>query len=294
MRSVPIGITLLMASASSCVNAQAWLPEKGTFSVGLTHSSVLNKTHYLPSGAEQDVGHTRSYVTSITASYAVSDRWLITAGVPYVKARFYGERPHFGTDIDDGDERASLTDLRLELHYQWRTGPVAIAPYLAIVQPTRSYPILGHAAPGRGLHEQWVGAFFGRSLDDWLPRTYLQGRVNYAFVERVVGIHHDRSNADLELGHFFSPKWSARILVSWHDTHGGIDVPVPPSNPLYRFHDQLAEERLVQVGVGVAWSMSPNIGGYLLLRKSVSGANGHQVDSNATLGMSYAFAASDR
>ncbi len=280
---------LLCSIVPAAALAQAWLPEEGSFALSLLHFDVLNKKHYLPNGDETDVGHTRSFTDSLTLSYSPSDRLLLTASVPYVRGRFYGERPHVGTDIDDGDFRGTITDLRVALHYQLFDGPVAFTPYLTLVTPLKDYPTLGHAAPGRKLNEQWLGFFAATSFDRWWPRTYAQMRYSYAFVQPLQGIDHDRSNAELELGYFFNPRWSARALLSWQRTHGGIDVPVPPTSPFYLNHDRLAAERFLQWGAGVAWQVNVRTSVAAIYKTSISGANGHKVDHSVSVGLAHSW-----
>ena len=86
---------------------------------------------------------------------------------------------------------------------------------------THDYETLGHAAPGRGLNELNLGFYIAKSLDQWIPNTYVQARYNYAFVEQVVGVSHDRTNADLEVGYFVNPRFSIRVLYAYQNTHGG-------------------------------------------------------------------------
>jgi hypothetical protein len=33
---------------------------------------------------------------------------------------------------------------------------------------------------------------WGKSFDEWIPRTYAQMKYTYGFVEKVAGISHDR------------------------------------------------------------------------------------------------------
>lgn len=275
---------------AGAVQAQAWLPEQGSFSLTTAFSDNYNKKHYLPNGDEIDVGHTRTRIVAVSATYGLTDRWMIEAGVPYVQARYTGPRPH-PTEVDDGTYHGDITDIHLGLHYQALMEPFAFAPYTTVVIPLRDYETLGHAAHGRGLEELWFGFYAGKSLDAWIPRTYVQGRYNYAFVEQVAGVAHDRSNVDLEIGWFVTPQWSVRALFSAADTHGGIPVPVPPTHPLFAFHDQLAAERLRNVGAGVAWSMSDQSDIYLVYLQSVRGESAHKLDSGLTLGFTYTITA---
>jgi hypothetical protein len=259
------------------LTAQAWLPEQGSFAWAATLGNTLSKYHYGPDGSQIDIGHTRTHTIGLIASYALSDRWLATAGIPYVHARYEGEAAH-PTIVDDGSFHGTFTDFRFTLHYQLIEEPVALAPYVALVIPSHDYEILGHAAPGRGLEELWIGFFAGKSLHPWMPRTYMQARYTYAFVETVAGISHDRSNADLEVGYFVSPKWSIRALAAWQNTHGGIDVPVPRHDPLFPFHDQLAAVNFLNLGAGAAHSLSERTelsGVYL---RSARGRNAHKLD----------------
>jgi hypothetical protein len=158
------------------------------------------------------------------------------------------------------------------------------------VIPSHNYRSLGHAAPGRNISEQWTGFFAAQSLSRWIPRSYLQARVNFAFVEKVAGIGHDRANVDLEFGHFLTPAISLSALTSWQETFGGIQVPIPPSHPLYPYHDRLASERYVQLGAGANWKFSSHANVYLLYKTAVSGANGHRLNRGVTLGLGYGIA----
>jgi hypothetical protein len=276
-------------AANSAARAQAWLPPAGAFSTALTYNDTLNLKHYMPDGSEADAGHTRTHAYGLGVAYSPTDRIMLTAGLPYVTTRYWGARPH-PTEVDDGDEHSAFTDLRVSAHYQLVEAPLAVAPYVAYVTPVTSYETLGHAAPGRGLDEVWFGVWLGKNLDAWLPRTYFQSRVNYAVVEQVAGIKHDRTNVDVELGYFLSPRWSVRAMGFWQVTHGGVDVPMPPSNPLYPYHDQLAAEEYTNVGIGAAFSATANVSLYATGITSLSGRNGHKLDQGLTLGLSYGFA----
>jgi len=282
-------ITAALLLAPALANSQAWLPQQGSLAVGLTYNDVLNQNHYLPNGDEFDAGHTRSDAYGLSLAYSPTDRLMLTAGLPYVQTRYWGKRPH-PTEVDNGDEHGAWTDLRVSMHYQLLLQPFALAPYVAFVTPVTNYETLGHAAPGRGLNETWLGFGAGKSLNDWLPRTYVQGRANYAFVERIAGVKHDRTNLDFEVGYFVTPQWSVRALAFWQFAHGGVEVPMPPSNPLYPYHDRLAADEHTNLGLGASYAASSQISMYVLYLESISGRNGHKVDQGLTVGMSYGFA----
>lgn len=281
-----------LALSPLTAGAQAWLPQKGTFSYSVDYSNTLNKYHYTPTGAEVDVGHTDIEVMGFSGSYSPTDRLSINASLPFVRTRYRG--PGLGghnTPIDDGTWHATFTDLQVTANYQVTDGAFGFAPYVGAVIPTHDYTTFGHSAPGRGLYEFWVGGYAGFSLNQWIPRTYVQLRGNYAFVEKVEGIKHDRINATLEIGYFFNPSWNVRAIVSEQWTEGGINVPVLPTDPrfaqLFPVHDVLAAEEFVNVGAGATWVINERMSAYGLYMESIEGSNGHKVEHRFTLGFSY-------
>jgi hypothetical protein len=275
-------LPLLLAAVPSAACAQAWLPEVGDASVSVIYNDTLNKKHYLPNGDEIDVGHTRTQTIGLAVGWAPAERWWLQASVPYVQTRYYGPAPH-PTEVDDGDEHRAFTDLRVAAHFQWLEGPVAVAPFVAVVTPIADYETLGHAAPGRGLDEFALGFYAGAALDDWLPRTWLQVHYDRAFVERVAGIHHDRSRADVEFGWFATRGFSISASLQWQETHGGIPVPVPRTSPLFPYHDQLADDDFLNAGASVSWFPTPTISLTLGYATSLHGQNGHKLDHGVTL-----------
>jgi len=282
-------IVLALAFAPSAARSQAWLPPEGSSAFAIDYTDTLHKYHYTPTGDEVDAGHTDSQVMSLSASYSPRDRVALGATLPVVRTRYRGESGHGGhhIDIDDGKWRTTVTDLLLTASFQAADGVVGLAPYVGVVIPTHDYPTLGHSAPGRGLEEFWLGAYAATSLHPWIPRTYVQLRGNYAFVEKVAGISHDRINAMLEIGYFVSPTVNLRALVSRQWTKGGIDVPIPVTDPLFPYHDQLAAEEFVNVGGGFTWVLDPRRSVYGLYMQAIEGENAHKVDHRVAIGFSY-------
>ena len=173
------------------------------------------------------------------------------------------------------------------MNYQVTQGPVAFAPYVGAVIPTHDYTTFGHSAPGRGLDEFWLGFYSAVSLNEWIPRTYVQLRGNYAFVEEVQDIAHDRINATLEIGYFINQSWNVRALVSRQWTEGGIDVPVPLTSPLFPDHDRLAAEEFINVGAGGTWIINDRMSVYGLYMQAIEGSNAHKVDHRVSVGFGY-------
>lgn len=281
-----------LALLSPGAGAQAWLPPKGTYSYSIDYSKTLNKKHLTSTGDEVDVGHTDINTMSLSGSYSPTNRISINASLPIVRTRYRGAGlGGHDTTIDDGTWHSTITDLQFTVNYQLINGVFSLAPYAGAVIPTHDYTTFGHSAPGRGLNEVWVGTYAAMSLNEWIPRTYVQVRGNYAFVEKVVGISHDRINATLEIGYFFNPSWNVRAIVSEQWTSGGIDVPVLPTNPdfaiLLPVHDQLAAEEFINVGGGATWVINERMSVYGLYMQTIEGSNSHKVDHRMVIGYSY-------
>jgi outer membrane receptor protein involved in Fe transport len=137
------------------------------------------------------------------------------------------------------------------------------------------------------LNEFAVGFWTGTALADWLPGSYVQLRYSYAFVQRVAGISHNHSNVDLETGYFLTPQWLVQASGSWQWTHGGIDIPVPPTSPLFPYHDQLADAEFFNLSGGLVWFASARTSVFFNYTQSLRGSDAHKVDQSVTLGLGY-------
>jgi hypothetical protein len=269
-------------------HAQAWLPDGGSADVSLTYVDSWVTKHYLSAGTEVDVGHIRTFTYGLAGDYSPTDRLMFSASLPLIESGYHGAFPH-PSPTDDGSYHSTFTDVRLEMHYQLTEEPLAIAPYVAYVFPTHTYYTFGHAAPGLGLDETWVGVAVGKTLDRWIPRTFIESRFTYAFVEAVQHIAHDRENVEVDVGYFFTPKLSLQGFWHWQQTLGGIELPVPPKNPLYVYHDQLGRANHTAVGFTTSWTRSDHSEYSFTYSTDIMGRNGHKVDSAWSLAYDYRF-----
>ncbi len=290
------GLALLLLACLFTVRpsvAQTWLPDAGTLSFSLVFNDTLNREHYDAHGDESDVGHTRVQSYGLLVSYSPTDRLMFLAGVPYIRTRYWWDRPSHGgapgIQVDDGEVHDTFTDLRVSAHYQLMEYPVAFTPLVAIVVPTHDYETFGHAAHGRMLNEYWVGFQLGKNLDQWIPRTFAQVRYTYSFVEKVQDISHNRSNYTLEVGTFVTPKWNVSAYGAWQQTHGGIDLPIGPSNPLFENHDRIGDDEFFNIGLGTGYSFGGDWSGFVTYMQGVKGRNGHKLNQGLTIGFAYGY-----
>ena len=278
---------LLWAGAGQ---TQAWLPEAEETSFAASYTDTFDTKHYTATGQAVDAGHMRFYTYGLAAAYSPTNRFMLNASLPFIRSEYHGPDPH-PTTVDDGDYHSTFTDLRIGAHYQLMLEPIAIAPYIAYSFPTHTYSTLGHAAPGRGLDETWLGVAAGKSLDKWIPRTYIQARFTYAIVQHVQGISHDKENIEGDVGYYITPYLSVQGLIHWQKTLGGIVFYGPPqqSDPLFPYHDQLIAESFTNAGLGTSWEYSDHSTWSLGYMTSIKGTNGHQLGRAVTLVYSYGF-----
>jgi hypothetical protein len=284
---------------------QAWLPDKGVFNATLIYNDVSNLAHWgstwdappQPDGSIDVKARTLAFL----GTYGITDRWMVSAALPYVNTRYKGPPSHrppgtppgtpppAGFEVDNGEWHGSLTDLRVGLHFQALERPFALAPFVGYVMPVTDYYTRGHAATGRHLEETLIGLSVGKSLDPWIPRTYAQARYSYAFVEKVAGITHDRDNLNVELGTFFTPRWNASLYGAWQWTHGGLTFPLPPGSPHFFHHDQVGEDEFFNAGFGTGFAVTEEMTLFAIYMEGIEGKNGHKIDQGLTFGISYGF-----
>lgn len=280
-----LALTAGLLWAGFC-EAQAWLPSAGSGDVGVAYTDTFDTKHYLFDGSEVDAGHIRYYSYGLAGEYSPTDRLMLNASVPVVRSIYMGAFPH-PTSVDDGTYHTTYTDLRTEVHYQLLLNPVALAPYIAYVVPLHHYETLGHAAPGRGLHETWLGTGVGKSLDEWIPRTFVQARFTYAIVQKVGGISHDKENIEAEVGYYITRDINVQGLFQWQKTLGGLALPVPRSSPQYWYHDRAGATAYTNLGVGASWSYSDRLAFSFSYLGAIEGKNGHKLGRAVTVALDY-------
>src|SRR5215471_5427343 len=193
---------------TSSVRAQAWLPPAGEAYFSLSYGNVFITEHYLgtPTDPGDNVpsnrGHIRSQSVGAEVGYAITNRWEVAFGLPFVDAKWYqfegAGRPH-DPHIDNGEYHGTFQDYHLTVLFQLVRDPVALTPFVSAVIPSHDYQYFAHAAAGRDLREYTLGFNIGGNLDRLVPGAYVQARYSYAFVEKVFvetigSIRHDRSN----------------------------------------------------------------------------------------------------
>jgi hypothetical protein len=288
------GITLFLLASLGL--AQAWLAPKGEASFGAAYQNIYTRYHLFSEGEEYDGGRIRMNVVVFGLTYSFTDRLAASASVPYASARYDGTTPHVG-DIDNGEYHGGFTDLRLDLRYNLLREPAMVTPFVSAIIPTRDYPTFAHAALSSGLEQYLVGVAIGRRLDPILDAGFAQLRYSYAFAEEVLGVSHDRSNVDLEIGYFLTPSLGVSAIGSYQKTHGGIELPLPGTpeaaefrrTPYFEHHDQLGQSNYLNLGGVVSYALTGTVDVFASYQSTVWGTSMHAVQPGLAFGMSWGF-----
>lgn len=288
-------LAIVLASCSISV-AQAWTPPKGEAALGLNYENYYVRDHLFHHGEAAELGEIRTNVLLFDLTYAVTDRLAATASLPYVYSRYDGRNPH-SLPADNGDYHGTFADYRLDLRYLVLRDPAVLTPFVAAIIPSHHYVTFAHSAVSVGLREYLVGVNIGRRLDPILPDAFAQARVSYAFVERVLGISHDRNNFDLELGYFVASSLALNASGSYQRTHGGIDFPLVGTpefkafvnSPYWPVHDSVARAEYMNIGGGVTYALTGSVDVSASYLTMVWGKNIHKISPGLVVGFNYGF-----
>lgn len=250
---------------------QAWVPPAGVGSVNVTFQAIDNTGHLRTDGSKLDDGKSVDAVIYVEGESAFTDRLSFSVGIPLVFAKYIGpgETPFNFLPVDSCYcWHSGWQDFGFTVRYNLANGAFALTPSVSAGVPSHDYDFRGEAVVGRNLKEMRIALDAGRRLDAISPKLSVQGRYSYAFVERVLDIPNNRSNATVEGAFLFTRKISARGLVSWQRTHGGLRFgshtpgaalawPGEVDTPERLFqHDRLLADHNWRVGAGVSYSLS--------------------------------------
>lgn len=305
---VLMAVPVMLATSTGPARAQAWLPAQGEGAVSFVYQDLFDRYHQFPGIGKVDSGPTTSRSVLVDVTYGLTDRIAISFGVPWVAAKYVGPSPHpladlsgptprfYGaTPLDDGTYHGTFQDVRFDIRYNLTKKGMVLTPFIGTSAPSHDYVTLAHAAPGQRLKQLQIGVSGAKMLDNAVPGLFVQGRYAYGIAQKALDISHNRSNVDLEVGYFVTPKLRVMALGAGQLTHGGIDmVPSPRLNlPASQFlhHDQITRINFLNVGGGAAYSITEKIDVFGSMIRTVAARNGHMIDRGLTMGMSWSFLA---
>jgi hypothetical protein len=271
-RRVPLA-TFLIAIAAGRAHAQAWVPPAGSGSVNFVVQRIDNTGHFLTDGflAKQG-GKSVDSGIAVEADYALTDRWSLSAELPYVFAKYTDPDPPppFVPFLPVDTCRcwhSGLQDFGLTARYNLVNKAIGLTPSVSVGVPSHDYNYQGEAVIGRNLKELRLAIDAGQRLDIISKRLSVQARYSYAFVQRVLDVPNNRSNAAVEGAFELTRQLSVRSSVFWQHTHGGLRGPAPSRPETFPFgdvntpellneHDRLLRDNNWRVGGAMSYGFS--------------------------------------
>lgn len=215
-----------------------------------------------------DIGETDGHTFMLSGDYALTDRWIVSASLPWIKKRHQGALPHNPaleltaypeadqSVIDDGNFHSDWQDLYVTLAYRARTGALSITPFVSVGMPTNDYPFYAHAAVGRNIWHVPIGVGF-----NYTPHFYdyyIDGDVAWVITEKSLGVDVSHWLINLRAGYYLRPNFAPKIFVNIKRVPDGLSFPedfdLTALNDInWYFHDRTIKHNFVNGGFGFDW-----------------------------------------
>lgn len=284
-----LAIVTLVASTRPAA-AQAWAPRAREGDVAFVAQGIDHLGRVFKD-VRFDCCETTNVAFVIDVSYGLTDRWSISAGVPYVFAKFWGQQhpespgppPWFTPAPVDVCRclHSSFQDVSFGAHYNLVRAPRSFSLMTSVTTgvPSHAYQYVGEAVVGFDLKELSLSADAGQRLDFIVPGLSIDGRYAYTLVEQVLDYRHNRSNIGFDTGYTLPNRLAGHVILSWQRTHGGVTISPDEiaGNPaLYTEFHRLLRDNYFHAGAGASytwreWDLS------FSFMKTVSGDNTHDV-----------------
>jgi hypothetical protein len=257
---VAAAIAALVGLAPESVSAQAYTPPAQVGSVTFGWQWVNNTGHFLSDGTLFPRGESVTTSALVEVDYGVTDRLSLTAGLPYVFAKYTGALPPFSQLELDACQcwHSSFQDVSVAGRYRFGDEFWAITPNVKYGQPSHDYPYAGEAVVGPNLRSLQFGIQTGLRLTSFLPKASLQAGYTYSIMEKPLDyISVNRSNWYVDVGYPLTRSVFAHGGFTWQRTHGGVRSSELLTSPdLFAQRDRLIKTTYWHGAGGISYSTS--------------------------------------
>ena len=235
----------------------------GHFSIGY---QVISVDGFQSSVGELPIGTVDTHSLNFEVDYNLTDRWSLSAGIPYVRKRYNGPGQHDPLkldpprpeieNVDTGAWNTGFQDIHVGVRYLAREGLFSIEPYVFLGAPSTQYPFFGHAALGQQLMKLYVGSAF--TWKPGLSDAYYRLDTSYVFVEETLGTNIDHWLIGAETGYYFKPQLSGRLFMLLKHGNGLVfpdDFPPPRTDEGWYQHDRRVKHNFMNMGIGLDWTI---------------------------------------
>jgi hypothetical protein len=225
--------------------------------------------------------------------YGITDRLAVDFSLPFIATKYTGKDEPLNLPrnvLDDGSYHGTFQDFQFGLRYNLPRMPFAVTPFFTVIVPSHDYDPIGEAAAGAHLNQFVCGVYAGRLLNPALPRTFVQGMYSYAVVEKVIGISLNRSNAELVVGQFITPKFSVNFLWRGQWMHGGLNFSdfLVASDEINQASDRITRQNFQHIGGSAGFTITESLSASFSFIKFIAGENAHMGEA-VFAGMSWSF-----
>jgi hypothetical protein len=240
--------------------AQAFTPPAQVGSVTAAWQWVDNTGHIFTDGTFVPAGQSVTTSALIEVDYGVSDRFAMTASVPYIFARYTGGLPPRSGLAHDACRcwNSSLQDFVISGRYRFGDEFWTITPQARYIVPTHGYNYLGEAVVGPKL-QQFLMSLHASWRFAALPKASVQGGYTFALTEQAVDdVRVNRSNTYFSLGYALTRSLYVHGGALYQNAHGGVTVrdlatgAAPPEQAAQA--DRLLKMRFWHMTGGVSYS----------------------------------------
>ena len=283
-------VSLATASLLIALPAPRALAEQGDGSFRFEYQFIKTGDFDSSIGAI-DIGETDAHVFMFAGSYELTDRWTVSASLPWIKKRHQGAFAHNpGLEltnfpeadqsiIDNGDFHSDWQDLYVGASYAAFQGErLSVSPYLSVGIPTNDYPFYAHAAVGRNIWHVPVGATF--RFQPYFSDFVLSGDVGYVFSEKSLGVNIDHWLVTLDAAYHLTETLAPRVFLTIKHSSNGLSFPddfdVTALNDInWYYHDRTIKHNFVNGGIGLDWLLSDD---YMLSATAITMLDSDQVN----------------
>lgn len=287
---------------SACLaQTQSWVPGKGHGSASIAYQDLHIGTHTDSHGNPAFPGFIDNHAAFFDFDYGLSDRLAVHVALPFKSNRFVGPGVHNPGTLDDdhgesfqddGQYHGGWQNWNIALRYQWRDKGLKVTPFVSLGYPTHDYNTFAHSALGTHQRHLQFGVNIGRQFAPPLQKLYFQAGYAYSIMQKVEDRQVNHSTINAEVGWFFTPRFSANLLVTAQKTHNGFDFPEDYPNrhdDHFFHHDENLRNDFVNVGAGLNFQATPRYSTFLTYGHTVWGENAHLIQYAWTLGVSRSF-----
>lgn len=293
---------LLVLVLIACISG-AYAEKRGDGSVRLEYQ-YIRTGNFVGDIGTLDIGWTDAHSLTLSLDYAISDKWSLTASLPFIKKRHRGNLPHNPqTDftnysppdlrlIDDGNYHSDFQDLYVGARYRAKTdGRLTIEPHIAYGFPTNDYQVYAHAAVGRNRWHIPIGASF--SYRPYFSDFYFDWDISYVFVEKTLGVDISHWLASASVGYFMTPSLVPNVFVLAKKGFKGLDSsfygPQNFDSAEWFYHDRMIKHNFVSGGVGLNWIVNDRYVMSFSAFKMIDPDQVNEVDFSGTIGITRYF-----